>query len=69
VLESVQLETTGFETETEALIKAGKAGFSIYSMPVSAIYHSYYTTNFRPVRDFYRISILFLKLTIFGSAK
>ncbi len=69
VLETVRLETTGFETETEVLIKAGKAGFRIYSMPVSAIYHSDYTTNFRPIRDFYRISILFLKLTIFGGAK
>ncbi|MBI5633197.1 MAG: glycosyltransferase family 2 protein [Nitrospirae bacterium] len=69
VLESVQIETTGFETETEVLIKAGKAGFRIFSMPVSAIYHSDYKTNFRPVRDFYRISILFLKLTIFGGAK
>lgn len=69
VLKSVQLETTGFETETEVLIKAGKAGFRIYSMPVSAIYHGDYTTNFRPIRDFYRISILFLKLTIFGGAK
>lgn len=69
VLETVQLGTTGFETETEVLIKAGKAGFRIYSMPVSAIYHSDYTTNFRPIMDFYRISILFLKLTIFGGAK
>ncbi len=69
VLETVQLETTGFETETEVLIKAGKAGFRIHSMPVTAIYQSDYKTNFRPVRDFYRISILFLKLTIFGGAK
>ena len=69
VLESITLGTTGFETETEALIRAGKAGFRIHSVPVSAIYHSDYTTNFRPVRDFYRISILVLKLTIFGGAK
>ena len=69
VLEAVRLETTGFETETEILIKAGQAGFRIFSMPVSAIYDSDYTTNFRPIRDFYRISILFLKLTIFGGAK
>lgn len=69
VLEAVRLETTGFETETEILIKAGQAGFRIYSLPVSAIYDSDYTTNFRPIRDFYRISILFLKLTIFGGAK
>ena len=66
VLEKITLCTTGFETETEALIKAGKAGFRIYSVPVSAIYQSDYSTKFRPVRDFYRISILFLKLTIFG---
>ncbi len=66
VLERIVLGTTGFETETEALIRAGKAGFRIHSVPVSAIYHRDYKTNFRPVRDFYRISILFLKLTIFG---
>ena len=66
VLERIALGTTGFETETEALIRAGKAGFRIHSIPVSAIYHRDYKTNFRPVRDFYRISILFLKLTIFG---
>jgi len=66
VLEKITLATTGFETETEVLIRAGKAGFRIHSLPVSAIYHSDYKTNFRPIRDFYRISILFLKLTIFG---
>ncbi len=66
VLESIRLDTTGFETESEILIKAGRAGFRICSLPVSAIYHSDYTTNFRPVRDFYRISMLFLKLTLFG---
>jgi glycosyltransferase involved in cell wall biosynthesis len=68
VLEAIPLTTTGFETETEALIRAGKAGFRINSLPVPAIYHSDYKTNFRPVRDFYRISILFLKLTIFGTS-
>jgi len=68
VLEAIPLTTTGFETETEALIRAGKAGFRISSLPVPAIYHSDYKTNFRPVRDFYRISILFLKLTIFGTS-
>ncbi len=64
VLEGIALETSGFETETEALIKAGKAGFRIHAVPVSAIYHRDYKTNFRPVRDFYRISILVLKLAL-----
>lgn len=66
VLDKVTLETTGFETETEILIKAGKKGFRMHSLPVSAIYQSDYTTNFRPVRDFYRISILVLKLAFWG---
>lgn len=65
VLKSVRLETEGFETETEILIKAGKMGFSICSLPVSAVYQDDYKTHFRPVRDFYRISILVLKLSFF----
>jgi len=69
VLDALNLVTTGFETETEILIKAGKKGFKIHHLPVSAIYHSDYTTNFRPVRDFYRISILVLKLAFSGEAK
>jgi glycosyltransferase involved in cell wall biosynthesis len=68
VLETISLATTGFETETEILIKAGKKGFRIHHLPVSAIYQSDYTTNFRPVRDFYRISILVLKLAFLGEA-
>lgn len=62
VLEQTRLKTTGFETETEVLIRTGRNGFRIASIPVSAVYHADYTTNFRPVRDFYRISILVLKL-------
>lgn len=69
VLENVTLETDGFETETEVLIKAAKKGFRIHTIPVSAIYHSDYKTYFRPVRDFYRISILVLKLMFFGNRK
>lgn len=69
VLENIRLDTTGFETETEILIKAGKKGFRIHGIPVSAIYQGEYRTHFRPVRDFYRISILVLKLSFFGGLK
>ncbi len=69
VLEKIQLETSGFETETEVLIKAAKKGFRIHTIPVSAIYQSDYKTYFRPVRDFYRISILVLKLMFSGGRK
>ena len=66
VYRNIRLDTTGFETETEILIKAGRAGYRIRSLPVSAIYSTDYKTNFRPVRDFYRISILVLKLSLFS---
>jgi hypothetical protein len=69
VIERIRLETTGFETETEILIKAGRMGFKIYDLPVSAIYQSNYKTHFRPVRDFWRISILVLKLNITGGVR
>lgn len=65
VLKRIRLETTGFERETEILIKAGRMGFRINSVPVKAIYPEDYKTHFRPLRDFYRISILVLK-SIFG---
>lgn len=63
VLEAVRLSTSGFETETEVLIKAARRGFRISGIPVPVIYQSDYRTHFRPVRDFYRISILVLKLS------
>ncbi len=62
VLERIRLDSTGFETETEILIKAGRKGYGIAGIPVPVIYPQDYRTHFRPVRDFYRISILFLKL-------
>lgn len=69
VLKDVSLTTTGFETETEILIKAARQGFRVFNLPVSAIYPRVYKTNFRPVRDFYRISMVVLKLSVFGGAR
>ena len=61
VLERIALRGTGFEAETEMLIRASRRGFRISSLPVRAIYPSDYKSNFRPVRDFVRISISVLK--------
>ena len=38
VLERVKLETTRYETETELLIKAARAGFRIEGVPIPTIY-------------------------------
>lgn len=61
VIEKVKIETSGFEMETEILLKAQRAGFRIGSVPVSTVYPDDYSSHFRPVKDFYRISILVLK--------
>ncbi len=61
VLERVKPEHDGFEMETEILIKAAKAGFSISTVSITTVYPDEYSSHFRPVRDFYRISILVLK--------
>lgn len=63
VLKGMTYTSAGFETETELLIKAGRRGFGITSVPVSAIYgpEVLRRSHFRTVRDTYRICILFLK--------
>lgn len=38
VLRTVKLETSGFEMESELLVKASKAGFRIISVPIKTIY-------------------------------
>ena len=38
VIDSVSLQSAGFEAETEFLIKAAKLGFSIGSVPVQTVY-------------------------------
>lgn len=64
VIRDIGIESSGFEAETDILIKAGRKGFKIASIPVKAIYpkdSENYKTNFKPVKDFYKISILVLK--------
>jgi glycosyltransferase involved in cell wall biosynthesis len=39
VLRKVKLETTRYETESELLIKAGRLGFRIVTIPIRAIYN------------------------------
>lgn len=61
VIENVSCRSTGFEMETEILIKASRMGAHVEEIPVATIYQENYKTNFRPVADFYRISIVFIR--------
>lgn len=61
VIKSIHIETVGFEMETEILLKSRHAGFHIGTATVTTVYADDYSSHFRPVRDFYRISMCFLR--------
>lgn len=61
ILEAIECSAKRFDMEAEILIKASRKGVRIEQIPIEAIYRENYTTHFRPVVDFYRISIMVLK--------
>ncbi len=62
VLKTIKLETTGFETESEILIKASKAGFRIISVPIKTIYGEE-KSKIKPIRDTFKfLRLLFRSL-------
>jgi len=58
VLPDLKLATARFETETEMLIQAGRAGHKIVSLPVCTIYFPNRVSRIQPYRD----GIRFFKL-------
>lgn len=60
VLRAVELETTGYEMESELLIKASRAGFRISSVPIKTIYGDE-VSKIDPVADTYRFFRLLLR--------
>ena len=51
VLEDLRLSTARFETETEMLIEAARAGHRIISIPIRTIYETGHASHVHPVRD------------------
>ncbi len=51
VLPDLKFSTSRFETETEMLIQAGRAGHQIESVPVRTIYEPGRASHIRPLRD------------------
>jgi glycosyltransferase involved in cell wall biosynthesis len=51
VLKDLRLSTARFETETEMLIQAARAGHKIISIPVRTIYEEGHASHIHPVRD------------------
>ncbi|HIE28002.1 TPA: glycosyltransferase family 2 protein [Candidatus Poribacteria bacterium] len=60
VLRSITLETVRYETESELLIKAGRLGFRIGTLPIKTIYNGE-ISNVKPLREIYLFTRMFLK--------
>jgi glycosyltransferase involved in cell wall biosynthesis len=50
VLQNIKLRTSNFELESEMLIEASRAGFSIMSVPIQTVYNDQ-PSHIHPVRD------------------
>jgi glycosyltransferase involved in cell wall biosynthesis len=51
VLKDLRLSTARFETETEMLVQAARAGYKIISIPIRTIYESGRPSHIHPLRD------------------
>jgi len=60
ILRAITLSSQSYEIETETLIKASRAGFPIYSVPVRTIYSSE-KSKVHPVKDTIRFLRYFFK--------
>jgi glycosyltransferase involved in cell wall biosynthesis len=63
VMENIHILNDGFEAEADILLRAGKRGYKIGFVPIKAIYFSnhQHRSHYRPIKDTFRISIIFLK--------
>jgi glycosyltransferase involved in cell wall biosynthesis len=64
VFETLDLKCTGFDFESEVLIKAGRAGMKIKSIPIQCIYNKKRHSKIRVLRDGCRFLKLILSLKI-----
>lgn len=62
LLKHLSLKSNRFELETEIIFKTIKMGYGIHFVPIQVIYpeNERQKTNFRPIVDTYRISIMVL---------
>lgn len=61
LLRRIEIESSGFEVETEMLLKALRAGARWRSLPVSAVYGEEHGSHFRPVHDTFRLCMAGLR--------
>lgn len=57
-MKSIKLYTSKFEFEIEVMVKASWNGVAVKNIPISVHYGDDRVSHFRPIKDFFRISIL-----------
>lgn len=62
VMRKIPILNNGFEAEADLLLRAGKRGYRIGFVPIRTIYFENHQNRsyYRPVKDTFRISIIFL---------
>jgi glycosyltransferase involved in cell wall biosynthesis len=62
IMETIHILNDGFEAEADILLRAGKRGYDIGFVPIEPIYFSgsQHKSTYRPIKDTFRISIIFL---------
>jgi len=62
VMQNIHIWNDGFEAEADILLRAGKRGYKIGFVPIKTIYFPNHQnqSHYRPVKDTFRISIIFL---------
>jgi hypothetical protein len=62
VMENIHILNDGFEVGADILLRGGKRGYRIGFVPIKTIYFSnpQHRSYYRPIKDTFRISIIFL---------
>lgn len=68
VLQSVKLESSNYEIESELILKAARAGFKIESVPIKTVYEDE-KSRINPVLDTFRFIRLMIKILFEGKFK
>ena len=65
VLRNIDLMTSNFDTESEILVKAGRQGYRIVSIPIKTIYKDKFTSKIKPLKDTIRFIKLLVRFRLF----
>jgi hypothetical protein len=67
LLRTLHLKTNGFDMESEVIVRAGRGGLRIVTLPIDlGFVDGLATSHYRPVKDTVRIALTVLRTRILG---